>query len=56
MIVGRKNSLKKIVALTAFDYRFSRLIDTTDIDIILVGDSLAMVALGHSTTLPVTIE
>jgi 3-methyl-2-oxobutanoate hydroxymethyltransferase len=56
MITGRKNSLKKIVALTAFDYSFSRLIDTTDIDIILVGDSLAMVALGHSTTLPVTIE
>jgi len=56
MIAGRKNSLKKIVALTAFDYSFSRLIDTTDIDIILVGDSLAMVALGHSTTLPVTIE
>ena len=56
MIMGRKNSLKKIVALTAFDYSFSRLIDTTDIDIILVGDSLAMVALGHSTTLPVTME
>ena len=56
MILERKNSLKKIVALTAFDYSFSRLIDTTDIDIILVGDSLAMVALGHSTTLPVTME
>jgi len=56
MIAGRKNSLKKIVALTAFDYSFSRLIDTTDIDIILVGDSLAMVALGHTSTLPVTIE
>ena len=56
MIAGRKNSSKKIVALTAFDYSFSRLIDTTDIDIILVGDSLSMVALGHSTTLPVTVE
>ena len=56
MIMGRKNSLKKIVALTAFDYSFSRLIDATDVDIILVGDSLAMVALGHSTTLPVTME
>jgi 3-methyl-2-oxobutanoate hydroxymethyltransferase len=56
MITGRKNSLKKIVALTAFDYSFSRLIDTTDIDIILVGDSLAMVALGHETTLPVTMD
>lgn len=56
MIAERKNSLKKIVALTAFDYSFSRLIDTTDIDIILVGDSLSMVAMGHSTTLPVTMD
>jgi 3-methyl-2-oxobutanoate hydroxymethyltransferase len=55
-ILDRKKSSKKIVALTAYDYSFSRLIDATDIDIILVGDSLAMVALGHSTTLPVTLE
>ena len=54
--LSKVEDCKKIVALTAFDYSFSRLIDTTDIDIILVGDSLAMVALGHSTTLPVTIE
>ena len=56
MIVEQKYSLKKIVALTAYDYSFSRLIDTTDIDIILVGDSLAMTMLGHSTTLPVSID
>ena len=56
MIVEQKYSLKKIVALTAYDYSFSRLIDTTDIDIILVGDSLAMTMLGHTTTLPVSID
>lgn len=56
VILDRKKSSKKIVALTAYDYSFSRLIDATDIDIILVGDSLSMVALGHSTTLPVTLE
>ena len=56
MIMERKNSSQKIVGLTASDYSFSRLIDTTDVDIVLVGDSLAMVALGHSTTLPVTME
>ena len=56
MIVEQKQSLKKIVALTAYDYSFSRLIDTTDIDIILVGDSLGMTMLGHSTTLPVSID
>jgi len=56
MIMARKKSLKKIVALTAYDYSFSRLLDVTDLDIILVGDSLSMVSLGHDTTLPVTME
>jgi 3-methyl-2-oxobutanoate hydroxymethyltransferase len=56
MIAQQKNSSRKIVALTAFDYSFSRLIDSTDIDIMLVGDSLAMVALGHETTLPVSVD
>ena len=55
-IMERKNSSKKIVALTAYDYSFSRLLDATDLDIILVGDSLAMVSLGHDTTLPVSME
>ena len=56
MIMGRKNSSKKIVAVTAYDYSFSRLLGVTDLDIILVGDSLSMVSLGHDTTLPVTME
>jgi len=56
MIMERKFSSKKIVALTAYDYSFARLLDTSDLDIILVGDSLAMVSLGLETTLPVTME
>ncbi|MDP7057808.1 MAG: 3-methyl-2-oxobutanoate hydroxymethyltransferase [Nitrospinaceae bacterium] len=56
MIMERKHSSRKIVALTAYDYSFARLLDTTDLDIILVGDSLAMVSLGHETTLPVTMD
>jgi 3-methyl-2-oxobutanoate hydroxymethyltransferase len=55
-ISGRKNSGKKITALTAYDYSFSRLLDETDIDIILVGDSLGMVSLGQENTLAVTME
>ena len=55
-ISGRKNSGKKITALTAYDYSFSKLLDATDIDIILVGDSLGMVSLGHENTLSVTLE
>jgi 3-methyl-2-oxobutanoate hydroxymethyltransferase len=55
-ISGRKNSEKKITALTAYDYCFAKLLDETDIDIILVGDSLGMVSLGHENTLAVTMN
>ncbi len=55
-IIARKNTGKKIVALTAYDYAFARILDPTGIDIILVGDSLGMVCLGYENTLPVTME
>lgn len=55
-IIGKKNSRSKITAVTAYDYSFARILDTTDIDIILVGDSLAMMSLGHPNTLPVTMD
>ena len=55
-IIGKKNSRSKITALTAYDFSFAKILDDTEIDIILVGDSLAMVALGFSTTLPVTMD
>jgi 3-methyl-2-oxobutanoate hydroxymethyltransferase len=55
-ILGRKKSGKKITALTAYDYSFAKLLDATDLDIILVGDSLGMVSLGHENTLAVTME
>src|ERR1700682_5939184 len=46
---------KKIVCLTAYDYPTARLLDEAGVDVILVGDSLAMVVLGHDSTLPVTL-
>jgi 3-methyl-2-oxobutanoate hydroxymethyltransferase len=55
-ILGRKISRKKITALTAYDYSFAKLLDATEIDIILVGDSLGMVSLGHENTLAVTLQ
>ena len=55
-ILERKISGKKITALTAYDYSFAKLLDATEIDIILVGDSLGMVSLGHENTLAVTLE
>jgi len=47
---------RKIVSLTAYDYPTARIVDEAGVDIVLVGDSLAMVALGHENTLSVTVE
>ena len=55
-ILKRKNSEKKITALTVYDYSFAKLLDSTPIDILLVGDSLGMVSQGHINTLSVTLE
>ena len=51
-----KRQGKPITALTAYDYATSRLVDEAGIDMILVGDSLAMVVLGHNNTLAVTVD
>jgi 3-methyl-2-oxobutanoate hydroxymethyltransferase len=51
-----KKNKRKITALTAHDFLTARALDNAGIDLVLVGDSLAMVALGHDTTLPVTLE
>ena len=47
---------QRIGMLTAYDYPSARAVDAAGADIILVGDSLAMVVLGYADTLSVTVE
>jgi 3-methyl-2-oxobutanoate hydroxymethyltransferase len=47
---------ERLTWLTCYDYSFARVIESTDIDMILVGDSGGMVALGYKDTTPVTME
>ena len=51
-----KGEGRKIVCLTAYDYSTAQIVDRAGVDVILVGDSLAMVALGHRTTHAVTMD
>ena len=47
---------RKITMLTAYDYTLARLLDSTGIEAILVGDSVGMVVQGRPNTLPVTMD
>jgi len=55
-IIDLKGTGEKIVVLTAYDASFARFLDRNGVDIVLVGDSLGMVALGYESTVPVTME
>lgn len=52
----RKLHREPITCLTAYDYASARLVDEAGIDIVLVGDSLAMTMLGYENTLSVTVD
>ena len=55
-LVNYKKNSQKIIALTAWDSISGSLAEQSGADIVLVGDSLAMVCLGYKSTLPVTLE
>jgi 3-methyl-2-oxobutanoate hydroxymethyltransferase len=55
-VAAAKRAGRKLVMVTAYDYPFARLVDAAGVDVILVGDSLGMVMLGHESTLPVTMQ
>ncbi|TAH35104.1 MAG: 3-methyl-2-oxobutanoate hydroxymethyltransferase [Planctomycetota bacterium] len=54
-IRARKGSGRKILSVTAYDYPSARLVDEAGFDVILVGDSMANVVLGHASTLKITL-
>lgn len=51
-----KNRGEKISMLTAYDYSMAKIIDSANIDVILVGDSASNVMAGNETTLPITLD
>ncbi len=55
-LTSMKASGDAIVMVTAYDTPSARLVDAAGVDAILVGDSLGMVVLGESSTLPVTMD
>jgi 3-methyl-2-oxobutanoate hydroxymethyltransferase len=55
-LADMKKSGEKIVMVTAYDAPSARLAEQAGIDILLVGDTAAMVVLGHESTVPVTMD
>jgi 3-methyl-2-oxobutanoate hydroxymethyltransferase len=55
-LLEKKLLRRPISAITAYDYASARLVDEAGLDILLVGDSLAMVMQGHENTLAVTMD
>jgi 3-methyl-2-oxobutanoate hydroxymethyltransferase len=47
---------ERVPMVTAYDYTSAQIVDNAGIPLILVGDTLGMVMLGHSTTVPVTLD
>jgi|TARA_B100001142_G_scaffold259153_1_gene261233 3-methyl-2-oxobutanoate hydroxymethyltransferase len=55
-LTDMKSKGEKISMLTAYDFTMAQIVDSSGIDIILVGDSASNVMAGHETTLPITLE
>ena len=55
-LIRMKSEGRKIAALTAYDFLMAQLVDASGVDVILVGDSCAMVVQGLDTTVSVTLD
>ena len=55
-LLEMKSNNEKISMLTAYDYTFAKIIDQSNVDVILVGDSASNVIAGNETTVPITLD
>ena len=55
-LIEMKQDGEKISMLTSYDYSMAKIVDTANVDVILVGDSASNVIAGHETTLPITLD
>jgi len=55
-LIEMKAHGEKISMLTAYDFTMAKIVDTSGVDVILVGDSASNVMAGHETTLPITLD
>ncbi len=55
-LLRKKQQGEKLVTLTCYDYTTAKILDQAGVDLLLVGDSLAMTVLGHADTLSVTMD
>ena len=56
MVRAHKSADRPLVMVTAYDAPTARVADAAEVDLILVGDSVAMVVLGYEDTLHVTVK
>lgn len=55
-LIQKKSDRQKISMITCYDATFAKILNKTNIDLVLVGDSGAMIVQGHNSTLPATVE
>lgn len=55
-LIEMKAHGEKISMLTAYDFTMAKIVDSSGVDVILVGDSASNVMAGHETTLPITLD
>jgi 3-methyl-2-oxobutanoate hydroxymethyltransferase len=55
-LLAYKSENKKVSMLTCYDYSSAKIVNQSNVEMILVGDSAAMVMHGHSSTLPIDVQ